>query len=187
MTKTTRYTHNLAKTLLRQKSVESEISRVVDHIEARKPISQNANLLSENQETRWDRLADNVARVGGSWGFIACFFIFLTSWTLINTLLLVNGSAFDPYPFIFLNLMLSMLAAVQAPIIMMSQNRQAAKDRIAAAHNYEVNLRSEIEILAMQEKLNQMRSEQFSQIVKQHEEIVQKINELKNGINGVPV
>lgn len=105
-----------------------------------------------------DRLADAIARIGGSWGFILCFFGFLAFWVLTNTLLLASG-AFDPYPFIFLNLVLSMLAAVQAPVIMMSQNRAAARDRLDASHDYEINLKAEIEILALHEKLDTMRHE----------------------------
>ncbi len=106
------------------------------------------------------RLADRVAAVGGSWGFISSFGIVLFGWMLINSPMLKNlGIQFDPYPFIFLNLMLSMLAAIQAPIIMMSQNRQSEKDRIAAKHDYQVNLRAEMEILLLHEKLEHMMGE----------------------------
>lgn len=103
------------------------------------------------------RLADRVAAVGGSWGFICFFGIVLFGWMLINSGVLKGlGLQFDPYPFIFLNLMLSTLAAIQAPIIMMSQNRQSEKDRIAAKHDYRVNLRAELEILLLHQKLEQM-------------------------------
>jgi uncharacterized membrane protein len=106
------------------------------------------------------RLADRVAAVGGSWGFISSFGIVLFGWMLINSPMLKNlGVQFDPYPFIFLNLMLSMLAAIQAPIIMMSQNRTGEKDRIAAKHDYQVNLRAEMEILLLHEKLEHMMGE----------------------------
>jgi uncharacterized membrane protein len=106
------------------------------------------------------RLADRVAAIGGSWGFISTFGLVLLFWMLINSPLLKNlGVQFDPYPFIFLNLMLSMLAAIQAPIIMMSQNRQGEKDRIAAKHDYQVNLRAEMEILLLHEKLEHMMGE----------------------------
>ena len=91
------------------------------------------------------RLADRVGAVGGSWSFIIGFAAFLIGWAVLNGVLLANH-ALDPYPFMFLNLMLSLLAAFQAPIIMMSQNRQAAKDRMAAALDYEVNLTSELAI-----------------------------------------
>lgn len=103
-----------------------------------------------------DRLADDIARIGGSWGFIIGFFVFLMAWVVLNTVLLMR-EAFDPYPFIFLNLVLSMLAAIQAPIIMMSQNRAATRDRLDASHDYEINLKAEIEILALHDKLDAMR------------------------------
>ena len=106
------------------------------------------------------RLADRVAAIGGSWGFISSFGLVLFGWMLINSPMLKSfGIQFDPYPFIFLNLMLSMLAAIQAPIIMMSQNRQGEKDRVAAKHDYQVNLRAELEIILLHEKLEHMMGE----------------------------
>lgn len=100
-----------------------------------------------------DRLSDRVAAVGGSWGFIIAFSIFLVAWTALNTLVLA-GHEFDPYPFIFLNLMLSMVAALQAPIIMMSQNRQAAKDRLESRVDFETNAHAAAEIDLVHEKLD---------------------------------
>ena len=100
-----------------------------------------------------DRLSDKVAAVGGSWAFIIAFSIFLVGWTALNTLVLARH-AFDPFPFIFLNLMLSMVAALQAPIIMMSQNRQAAKDRLEDRIDYETNAHAAAEIDQVQEKLD---------------------------------
>jgi uncharacterized membrane protein len=99
-----------------------------------------------------------VAAVGGSWGFIAGFGIVLVGWVLLNSPLIeaVGFEPFDRYPFIFLNLVLSMLAAVQAPIIMMSQNRQASKDRIAARHDYEVNLRAQMELIRLSQKVDRL-------------------------------
>jgi uncharacterized membrane protein len=99
------------------------------------------------------RLSDKVAAVGGSWGFIIGFSIILITWTALNTVVLAQR-AFDPYPFIFLNLMLSMVAALQAPIIMMSQNRQAAKDRLEDRIDYETNAHAASEIDLVQEKLD---------------------------------
>ena len=93
-----------------------------------------------------------MAAFGGSWPFIIAFGVFLALWTITN--LLLRKEAFDPYPFIFLNLVLSMLAAVQAPVIMMSQNRQSAKDRLAASLDYRTNLRAEIDILRLHHKLD---------------------------------
>ena len=100
-----------------------------------------------------DRLSDKVAAVGGSWGFIIAFGIFLVAWTAFNTFVLARH-AFDPYPFIFLNLMLSMVAALQAPIIMMSQNRQAAKDRLESRIDFETNAHAAAEIDLVHEKLD---------------------------------
>src|SRR6476661_1867735 len=100
-----------------------------------------------------DRLSDKVAAVGGSWGFIIAFSIFLVGWTVLNTLVLARH-AFDPFPFIFLNLMLSMVAALQAPIIMMSQNRQSAKDRLEDRIDYETNAHAAAEIAGVQDKLD---------------------------------
>jgi uncharacterized membrane protein len=118
-------------------------------------ISRDAAALADAQATPGDRLADRVAAVGGSWGFITIFLVGLFAWMILNTDVLGHwGRAFDPYPYIFLNLILSMLAAIQAPIIMMSQNRQAAKDRVAATLDFEVNLRAELEILQLHRKLD---------------------------------
>ena len=113
----------------------------------------DVNRLFDERLTFGERLADKVAAIGGSWGFIVGFGLFLIAWAVLNTVVLVRH-AFDPFPFIFLNLMLSMLAALQAPIIMMSQNRQAAKDRLEARLDYETNLRSEAEIAALHEKID---------------------------------
>ncbi|MBW8785151.1 MAG: DUF1003 domain-containing protein [Novosphingobium sp.] len=104
-----------------------------------------------------DWLADRVATIGGSWGFIIGFGVILFAWMLLNgPMAKITGIAWDKYPYIFLNLMLSCLAAVQAPIIMMSQNRQAKKDRIANRHDYEVNLRTTVEILRLHRKVDRM-------------------------------
>jgi uncharacterized membrane protein len=104
-----------------------------------------------------DRLADRVAAVGGSWGFIVVFGVFLVGWLLINgPLSKTLGLVWDEYPYIFLNLMLSTVAALQAPIIMMSQNRQSKKDRISNRHDYEVNLRTTVEILRLHRKIDKM-------------------------------
>ena len=105
------------------------------------------------EQTFADRLADKVAAVGGSWSFIIVFTIFLVAWAALNTLVLARD-AFDPYPFIFLNLMLSMVAALQAPIIMMSQNRQGEKDRIEARIDYETNAHAAGEIALIQDKID---------------------------------
>jgi uncharacterized membrane protein len=129
--------------------------RVIERIARRVAVSRNLVSDFDERRTFGQRLADRVAELGGSWGFIIAFAVFIAGWAIVNAALALH--AFDPYPYIFLNLMLSMLAAIQAPIIMMSQNRQAAKDREAAEHDYEVNLKAEIEIAALHEKLDQIR------------------------------
>ena len=114
--------------------------------------SRNPNEVIEEETTFGERLADSVARFGGSWGFIILFAVILIIYTSANIVL--DRSAWDPYPFILLNLFLSMLAAIQAPVIMMSQNRQDAKDRLRGELDYEVNRRAEAEIQGLSQKLN---------------------------------
>jgi uncharacterized membrane protein len=144
-------------------------SRVLESAIERKPISQDINAAAARDATFGDRFADAIARVGGSWTFIISFIVFLVVWTLGNAWLL-GREGFDPYPFIFLNLILSMVAALQAPVIMMSQNRQSERDRLDAAHDYEVNLKAEIEIMALHEKLDEMR---HSEIVSMRDDVAQ--------------
>jgi uncharacterized membrane protein len=122
----------------------------------RKPVAVDTNKIYAKSQNYGERIADSIARVGGSWAFILTFIAFLIVWTGAN-IALGNRGAFDPYPFIFLNLVLSMVAALQAPVIMMSQNRQAERDRIDAGHDYEVNLKAEIEIMALHEKFDEVR------------------------------
>jgi uncharacterized membrane protein len=102
-----------------------------------------------------ERVADGVARLGGSWMFIGGFMLFLALWVIANVWLL-RLRPFDPYPFIFLNLLLSMLAALQAPVIMMSQNRQATKDRLKADLDYEVNMKAELEVAQLHRKIDRL-------------------------------
>lgn len=126
--------------------------RVLDRLGSRRPISRDVGAEDGGDHDLGARMADRVASFGGSWTFIALFALFLAAWCALN--LTMGRRALDPYPFIFLNLMLSMLAALQAPIIMMSQNRQAEKDRLAAQLDYQVNLRTEIEILRIHAKID---------------------------------
>ncbi|HLY43436.1 MAG TPA: DUF1003 domain-containing protein [Terracidiphilus sp.] len=114
--------------------------------------TRNANEIIEKQETVGEHIADAVAGFGGSWTFIILFSVVLTVYTLINVLL--DKKAWDPYPFILLNLFLSMLAAIQAPVIMMSQNRQDSKDRVRSELDFDVNRRAELEIQGLSRKLN---------------------------------
>jgi uncharacterized membrane protein len=127
--------------------------RILRDAKDKKIVSTNADDDFQAEATFGQRLADDIARIGGSWTFIIAFLLFLIFWALANTLILTR-EAFDPYPFIFLNLILSMLAAIQAPIIMMSQNRQSERDRFFAAKDYGVNLKAEIEVMALHHKID---------------------------------
>ena len=129
--------------------------RVLQRIHRRETSAKDMGIVHEQDATFGERLSDHVAAVGGSWAFISVFAVILFGWMILNSIILRGANAaFDPYPYIFLNLILSMLAAIQAPIIMMSQNRQSNKDREAASHDYEVNLRAELEIIRLHEKVN---------------------------------
>jgi len=149
---------------------------IIEQAISRRTLSRDPAAQFNDRLTLGQKLADNVATFGGSWGFIIGFGIVLVVWVLSN--LLLASRAFDPYPFIFLNLMLSMLAAVQAPVIMMSQNRQAAKDRDVSAHDYEVNLKAEIEIMALHDKFDRLREEEIRQIVLKQQEQIERLTRL---------
>lgn len=141
---------------------------VLDHIVHRQAISTLPQEDGGEAPSFGARLADRVARVGGSWAFIGSFLMFLVLWCAVNIAL--GSGAFDAYPFIFLNLVLSMLAAIQAPVIMMSQNRQSRMDRLAATHDYEVNLKAELEIMGLHEKLDLIRTEQLEVLLRQQQQ-----------------
>jgi CRP/FNR family transcriptional regulator, cyclic AMP receptor protein len=121
----------------------------------RRRVSRDPNEVISERETFGNRVADKVASFGGSWTFISMFGVVLVAWVLVNTVLL-GEKAFDVYPFILLNLFLSMLAAIQAPVIMMSQNRQDAKDRIRSELDYQVNLKAELEVAEVLRRLDSM-------------------------------
>lgn len=161
--------HQLAEQLLAtglEKLSERE-RRVITRVAERSQISRDVNSVFEEKQTFGDRLADRVARFGGSWTFIILFLSTLAAWTVLNSVVLASyHEAFDPYPYIFLNLVLSMLAALQAPVILMSQNRQAARDRLAAGHDYEVNLKAELEIMGLHEKLDRIRSQHLEELLR---------------------
>ena len=122
----------------------------------------NENLLHPPKEilTRGQKISDKVARFGGSWAFIISFFIILFLWIMFNTIAPI-GDDFDPYPFILMNLILSCIAALQAPIIMMSQNRQEEKDRKRSENDYLINLKAELEIRALNQKIDLLLEEQI--------------------------
>jgi uncharacterized membrane protein len=161
--------------------------RVVQHFGDRLPVSHDTNLEFEKKQTFGQRLADRVAAFGGSWTFIIIFAAVLLSWVLLNTIILARQSnSFDPYPYILLNLFLSMLAAVQAPVILMSQNRQGVKDRLDAAHDYEVNLKAELEILSLHEKLDELREMKWAGLIEMQQEQIRLLTQLLKERGGYP-
>lgn len=146
--------------------LDEHAQRVARHIGRRQPITRHPAAITSPTPTRGQRAADAVTAFGGSWRFVGLFAAVMLLWVGLNALLLaLQGQTFDPYPFILLNLFLSMLAAVQAPIILMSQNRQSEKDRLTAAHDYEVNLKAELEIMLLHDKLDHLRRQQWTELL----------------------
>lgn len=151
-------------------SLKSEKGEVTDlEYELIKSMQQH-ELITKNVDTTLDqnwtfgeRLADKIATFGGSWSFLICFAIFLAIWITVNTMVMVAHPA-DPYPFILLNLILSCIAAIQAPVIMMSQNRQETKDRLRSENDYQINLKAELEIQHLHEKLDHLLMHQWDRL-----------------------
>ncbi len=160
--------HDIAEKLIGSsyEAMDERTKKVARHITERKHISRNTSQEYDEAITFAQRAADAVARFGGSWFFIILFGVILVCWVILNSYILVNyGKDFDPYPYILLNLFLSMLASIQAPIILMSQNRQAEKDRLNAEHDYEVNLKAELEIMLLHEKVDLLREGQWADLI----------------------
>ena len=134
----------IVKMLLKNNELEAQDEEELLDLLIDQPISIDVDKQEEAKMTRGDRIADKVSEIAGSWGFIIGFSSFLIIWVIINSVVLQEGSQMDPYPFILLNLVLSCLAALQAPVIMMSQNRQAAKDSLRNQNDYRTDLKSEL-------------------------------------------
>ena len=150
--------------------------QVLEQAIGKKALALDTSAVFDEKSTFGQRLADAVASFGGSWSFLIGFGAVLAAWVGGN--LVLAQSAPDPYPFIFLNLLLSMLAAVQAPIIMMSQNRQAAKDRLVTSHDYECNLKAEIEIMALHDKVDQLRNDDLKHLIAKQQEQIELLTKL---------
>jgi uncharacterized membrane protein len=150
--------------------------RVADALRQGTAISRDVQTHLDAERTFGERIADRIASFGGSWTFILACIALLTAWIIFN--LTLGGGAFDPFPFILLNLALSMLAALQAPVILMSQNRQAARDRADAAHDYEVNLKAELEIRYLHEKVDLLREQQWSDLVQMQQRQIEMLERL---------
>ena len=153
--------------------------RVLEYLLDQRRVTRDVNRELEENRRFGERVADRIAAFGGSWTFILLFLTVLVAWVVLNSLVLARrGRAFDPYPYILLNLFLSMIAALQAPVIMMSQNRMAARDRLEATHDYEVNLMAEVEIRTLHDKLDQLRDHDWASLVVQQQEQIRLLERL---------
>jgi uncharacterized membrane protein len=161
-----RYRADYVESLLESErgEVTSLEREVLSSLREHELLATNVDAEFEKEWTLGERLADRLATFGGSWTFLVCFGVFLVIWILMNSAVLY-WRPIDPYPFILLNLMLSCIAAIQAPVIMMSQNRQEAKDRLRSQHDYQVNLKAELEIRQLHEKLDHLLSHQWERLV----------------------
>jgi uncharacterized membrane protein len=172
--------HELSQQLLHKvyDSLSPREQHVIRLISQRLHVSRDVLTEHEESLTFGQRMADRVAAFGGSWIFILLFFGVMILWIAINSYVLIqwNRHIFDPYPYILLNLVLSMMAAIQAPIIMMSQNRQAAKDRVDATHDYEVNLKAELEIMALHQKIDALREHQWEELIMMQNEQIRLLS-----------
>jgi len=155
--------------------------KVMESFKEQDLLSKNVNIEFERQLTFGDRLADRLAEFAGSWRFIMGFFVVLVIWVAVNTMVLIQ-KPFDPYPFILLNLILSCLAAIQAPIILMSQNRQESKDRLRSEQDYGVNLKAELEIRHLHEKIDHLIRGQWQRLLEIQEMQTELMEELSRKV-----
>ncbi|MDE2181725.1 MAG: DUF1003 domain-containing protein [Alphaproteobacteria bacterium] len=152
---------------------------VIESIHRKENVADNLNKEFETNLTTGDRIADKVAEFGGSWTFIIIFFALMAVWIAVNSATLI-WRPFDPYPFILFNLVLSTLAAIQAPIIMMSQNRQEARDRLRAENDYQVNLKAEIEVRVLSERMDQLLHHQWARLLEIQKLQTEMLQDLAN-------
>ena len=151
--------------------------QVMKSLKENELLSKNINIEFDKQLTVGEKLADRLSNRAGSWSFLIGFSIALIIWVVVNVVILAN-KAFDPYPFIFLNLILSCVAAMQAPVILMSQNRQETKDRIRSEQDYRINLRAELEIRYLHEKIDHLLSSQWQRLLQIQEIQMELMEEL---------
>ncbi len=176
-------TEYIEKAMAEQRGELTELeNKVIFSLEAQELLARNVNPEFDKELTYGQKLADKVATFGGSWRFIIIFAATLFAWVVINSVFLMKRP-FDPYPFILLNLILSCLAAIQAPLIMMSQNRQEAKDRMRAEFDYQVNLKAEIEIRQLHVKIDQLMNHSWQRLLEIQQvqmEIMEDLSERKS-------
>jgi uncharacterized membrane protein len=167
--------------LLAENGELTELDRqVAESIATHETLAENTDEEFEEQWTLAERLSDHLASFGGSWTFIILFFVLLVVWMGFNIVAL-EAVVFDPYPFILLNLVLSTLAAIQAPIIMMSQKRQEAKDRLRSQNDYQVNLKAELEIRHLHEKVDHLLSRQWQRLAEIQQMQLELMHDLSRG------
>ncbi len=169
--------------LLKERGELTALERtVIDSVSRHEMLAKNVETYFRDQLTVGEALADQVATFGGSWTFIIAFAVVIVVWIAINVLPLIGSTPFDPYPFILLNLALSCLVAIQAPLIMMSQHRQELKDRLRSENDYRINLKAELEIRHLHEKLDHLLVRQWERLT----EIQQIQLELMEDIDRYP-
>lgn len=176
-----KYVHSLLQS--EKGNVTALELEIVNSLRDHDILSKYVEATFEQQWSFSERLADKIAAFGGSWRFLLCFAGFMVVWIAINTIVLLTRP-FDPYPFILLNLILSCLAAIQAPVIMMSQNRQEAKDRLRSQHDYQVNLKAELEIRHLHDKIDHLLQHQWeclSQIQEVQLDLLSELSKERDG------
>ncbi|HMO17733.1 MAG TPA: DUF1003 domain-containing protein [Oligoflexia bacterium] len=172
----------LTSLVVEEKGELAELDKiVVEALKSNSILSENIEEEIESELTLGEKIADKVAAFGGSWRFIIAFFLFIVIWILLN-IWFWTSYPFDPYPFILLNLLLSCLAAIQAPIIMMSQNRQEQKDRRRSEHDYKINLKAELEIKLLSEKIDHLLVNQSKKLIEIQEVQIDYLEDLMNKI-----
>lgn len=171
------YVHAL---LLSEKGELSTLEHeVVRSLQNHQTLASDVDSDFDENRSFGERLADRIADFGGSWTFLISFALFIVAWIVMNSLVLYWRPV-DPFPYILLNLLLSCLAAIQAPVIMMSQNRQEAKDRLRARNDYQVNLKAELEIRHLHEKIDHLLSHQWERMIDIQEVQLDLLNELRH-------
>lgn len=146
----------LVKMLLKNNELESKDEEELLDLLIDQPISIDVDKLEESKMSKGDKIADKLSEIAGSWTFIIIFVLFLIGWIILNSIILAEGQKIDAYPFILLNLVLSCIAAIQAPIIMMSQNRQAAKDSLRNQNDYRTDLKSELILESLHDDMDKI-------------------------------
>ncbi|MGA7670163.1 MAG: DUF1003 domain-containing protein [Nitrolancea sp.] len=169
-----------------RRGLREEERRIIEMLRRHGNVARNVEETFEEQMSVGDRMADRLAELVGSWSFILTFLALIAVWVVLNATQLLFH-AFDPYPYILLNLFLSLLAGIQAPVIMMSQNRQEDRDRLHAENDYEVNLKAELEIEQLHGKMDELRQRQWQELLEIQDRQIQLLHqqiELLQGLVG---